>query len=257
MKKIALAVLAPLALSSLVGCASAGDMAGEDVGEAAQASSSTTVAWSGLPAVLGSESTVACTATVTSGSSTVAWATVSLTITPGTSSITLDEIQVSVDGSSLCSSARDESVSAGSSVAGMCNGASGRVAVGTDSNGNLTLALTDVLVDDLPSSAFTCPATVVTPGVTWYAGESQTGAGTAEAYANGACVSVSSLGLGYTPASLALYAQESTATYIHMYTGSNCSGTSYERSAGAGTVHDINLDTVGIGSNLVSYEITW
>jgi hypothetical protein len=39
--------------------------------------------------------------------------------------------------------------------------------------------------------------------------------------------------------------------------GSNCSGTEYTRQTGNGTVHDINLDSVGIGSNLVSYKITW
>jgi len=42
-----------------------------------------------------------------------------------------------------------------------------------------------------------------------------------------------------------------------MFTGSGCSGTVYERSAGAGTVHDIDLATVGIGSNLASYMVTW
>ena len=44
---------------------------------------------------------------------------------------------------------------------------------------------------------------------------------------------------------------------IYMYTGSNCSGAMYNRYTGHGTVHDINLDSVGIGSNLVSYKITW
>ena len=99
--------------------------------------------------------------------------------------------------------------------------------------------------------------TPTVPGVVWYSGESQTGAAAAEISANGTCVTVSALDLGFTPASLALYSVDDVVTNIYMYTGSNCSGAEYNRYTGNGTVHDINLDTVGIGSNLVSYKITW
>ena len=102
-----------------------------------------------------------------------------------------------------------------------------------------------------------CSSPVTVPGVVWYSGESQSGTDTGEATVNGTCVTVSSLDLGFTPASLALYSVDDTVTNIYMYTGSNCTGTMYNRYTGAGTVHDINLDTVGIGSNLVSYKITW
>jgi hypothetical protein len=111
--------------------------------------------------------------------------------------------------------------------------------------------------DTIGYGAQACSSAVTVAGVVWYSGESQTGSSAAETYTNGACVDVSSLDLGFTPASLALYGQAGEETTIDMYTGSNCSGSEYTRDAGAGTVHNINLDTVGIGSGLVSYKITY
>ena len=95
------------------------------------------------------------------------------------------------------------------------------------------------------------------PGAVWYSAESWTGTAIGEISANGTCVTVSALDLGFTPASLALYSVDDSVATIDMYTGANCSGSMYNRYTGNGTVHDINLDTVGIGSNLVSYMITW
>jgi hypothetical protein len=95
------------------------------------------------------------------------------------------------------------------------------------------------------------------PGLVWYSGASQSGTAKRRTYGNGACVNMSSQNLGSTPASLALVARPNANTTINMHTGSNCSGTKYTRWATAGGVHDINLDSVGIGSNLVSYKITW
>lgn len=42
-----------------------------------------------------------------------------------------------------------------------------------------------------------------------------------------------------------------------MYKTSNCTGTSYTRVAGAGTVHAISLATVGIGTKTLSYKVSW
>jgi hypothetical protein len=125
----------------------------------------------------------------------------------------------------------------------------------TDVNQELAFCVTPA--DAIGPGCPVCSSPVTVAGVVWYSGESWTGTATGETYTNGACVNVSSLHLGYTPASLALYAQASTTTYIYMFTGSNCTGSEYQRLAGAGTVHDINLDTVGIGSNLVSYQVAW
>ena len=95
------------------------------------------------------------------------------------------------------------------------------------------------------------------PGAVWYSAESWTGTAVGETSTNGTCVTVSSLDLGFTPASLALYSVDDAVANIYLYAGSNCTGAVYNRYTGNGTVHDINLDTVGIGSNLVSYKITW
>jgi hypothetical protein len=111
--------------------------------------------------------------------------------------------------------------------------------------------------DSFGPGAQACSSAVTVPGVVWYSGESWTGTAIGETSSNGTCVTVSSLALGFTPASLALYSVDDAVGNIYMYTGSNCTGTMYSRSTGAGSVHDINLDTVGIGSNLVSYKITW
>jgi hypothetical protein len=111
--------------------------------------------------------------------------------------------------------------------------------------------------DSFGPGAEACSSAVTVPGVVWYSGESWTGTAIGETSTNGACVTVSSLGLGFTPASLALYSVDDAVANIYMYTGSNCTGTMYNRYTGNGTAHDINLDTVGIGSNLVSYKITW
>ena len=78
-----------------------------------------------------------------------------------------------------------------------------------------------------------------------------------EAQIRGAMFRQRNMSLGFTPKSLALYSVDDNVTNIYMYTGSNCTGTMYNRYTGTGTVHNINLDTVGIGSNLVSYKITW
>ena len=74
---------------------------------------------------------------------------------------------------------------------------------------------------------------------------------------NGACVEISSVGLPDTAASLILNGEESVEATILMYTGAGCTGSTYSRNAGADNQHSINLDTVGIGSNLVSYNISW
>ncbi len=99
--------------------------------------------------------------------------------------------------------------------------------------------------------------TVPVPGVVWFSAESWTGTAKGEISVNGTCVTVSSLALGFTPASLILYSVDDLVTNIDMYDGANCTGDVYNRYTGNGTEHDINLDTVGIGSNLVSYRITW
>ena len=61
-------------------------------------------------------------------------------------------------------------------------------------------------------------------GVVWYSGESWTGTAIGETSTNGACVTVSALDLGFTPASLALYSVDDAVTTIDLYTGSNCTG---------------------------------
>ncbi len=104
-----------------------------------------------------------------------------------------------------------------------------------------------------------CSAAVAVPGVVWYTGESQTGTAIPLAVTNGACVSLSAAGLtAGEAASLDLYSESPSGnTTIQLYTGAGCTGAAYSRLAGAGTVHAINLDTVGIGANLVSYQVTW
>ncbi len=68
-----------------------------------------------------------------------------------------------------------------------------------DVNDELELCVT-------PSDAFgpgaeACSSTVTVPGVVWYSGESWTGTAIGETSANGTCVTVSALDLGFTPAS--------------------------------------------------------
>jgi hypothetical protein len=124
-----------------------------------------------------------------------------------------------------------------------------------DVNNQIELCVTPS--DSFGPGAQACSSAVTVAGVVWYSGESWTGTAIGETSSNGTCVNVSSLGLGFTPMSLALASVDDTAMNLNMYTGSGCTGTVYNRTAGAGTVHDINLDSVGIGSNLVSYKITW
>ena len=111
--------------------------------------------------------------------------------------------------------------------------------------------------DSFGPGAQACSSTVTVPGVVWFSAESWTGTATSEVSANGTCVTVSALALGYTPASLILYSVDDQVASINMYDGADCTGDVYNRYTGNGTEHDINLDTVGIGSNLVSYQITW
>ena len=124
-----------------------------------------------------------------------------------------------------------------------------------DVNNELELCVTPS--DSFGPGAQACSSTVTVPGVVWYSAESWTGTAKGEISANGTCVTVSSLDLGFTPASLVLYSVDDLVANINMYDGANCTGDLYNRYTGNGTEHDINLDTVGIGSNLVSYQITW
>ena len=75
--------------------------------------------------------------------------------------------------------------------------------------------------DSFGPGAQACSSTVTVAGVVWYSGESWTGTAIGETSSNGTCVTVSSLDLGFTPASLALYSVDDLATSIYMYTGSN------------------------------------
>jgi hypothetical protein len=126
---------------------------------------------------------------------------------------------------------------------------------GADTNDTLKLCVTPA--DTARSGVQQCSSEVAVPGVIWYTGATQTGTATAETSVNGACVNMSSIGLDGLANSVRLDGQASGTTTLKMYTGTNCSGTPYVRYAGANTVHNIELSTVGIDSNTRSYKITW
>jgi hypothetical protein len=102
-----------------------------------------------------------------------------------------------------------------------------------------------------------CSSPVTVPGVIWYTGDTQTGTASPQTSTNGQCVNMSSIGMDLLANSVLLDGQASSETTLRMYTGTNCTGAVYTRSAGANTVHNIELSTVGIGSDTRSYKITW
>lgn len=126
---------------------------------------------------------------------------------------------------------------------------------GADTNGTLRFCVIPADVNGKGSQV--CSSAVTVPGVIWYTGGSQTGTGTPEPSTNGACVAMSSVGTAASFNSLRLDGQASGTTTITMYTSTNCSGSIWTRNAGANTVHNIDLTTVGIGSAIRSYKITW
>ena len=143
------------------------------------------------------------------------------------------------------------------STATPISGATSETYVPATSDVNTEIEFCVTPSDSIGPGAQACSSPVTVPGAVWYSAESWTGTAIGEISANGTCVTVSALDLGFTPASLALYSVDDNVANIDMYDGSDCTGTMYNRYTGNGTVHDINLDTVGIGSNLVSYMITW
>ena len=106
-------------------------------------------------------------------------------------------------------------------------GATSTTYVPTTSNVNEGIELCVTPSDSFGPGEAGCSSAVTVPGAVWYSGESQSSTATSETSANGTCVSVSSLALGFTPASLALASVDDVATNIYMYTGSNCSGSQY------------------------------
>jgi hypothetical protein len=93
--------------------------------------------------------------------------------------------------------------------------------------------------------------------VIWYTGATQTGTASPQTSTKGKCVNMSSINMDGLANSVRLDGQASGTTELLMYTGTNCSGTIYTRSAGANGAHNIELSTVGIGSNTRSYMIAW
>lgn len=137
------------------------------------------------------------------------------------------------------------------------SGATGETYVVQGSNTNRPIVFCVTPSDGTTSGPEACSSNFEVPGVIWFTGESWTGSSVDVGSSNGACVAISSVGLSGTAASLILNGQESVETSIVMYTGAGCTGSSYSRTAGVNNQHSINLDTVGIGSNLVSYNISW
>jgi hypothetical protein len=111
--------------------------------------------------------------------------------------------------------------------------------------------------DDARSGVQQCSSAVSVPGVIWYTGDTQTGTASPQPSTNGQCVNMSSIGMDLLANSVRLDGQASVETTLKMYTGQNCSGTTYVRYAGASTVHNIEGSTVGIGDGTRSYKITW
>jgi hypothetical protein len=129
------------------------------------------------------------------------------------------------------------------------------VVQGADTNGLLAFCVTPA--DSATAGEEVCSANIFVPGVIWFTGESWTGESVDVASTNGACVAISSVGLPGTAASLILNGEQSVEASISMYTGPNCTGSEYYRYTGVNNQHSINLGSVGIGSNLVSYSISW
>jgi hypothetical protein len=126
---------------------------------------------------------------------------------------------------------------------------------GADTNHAVTFCVTPA--DTARSGVQQCSGEVAVPGVIWYTGSTQTGAASAQTSVDGTCVDMSSIGMDQLANSVRLDGQASGTTTLRMYTGAGCSGAVYTRYAGANTVHDIELSTVGIGSGTRSYKITW
>jgi hypothetical protein len=101
--------------------------------------------------------------------------------------------------------------------------------------------------------------TQVSTAIVWYTGTSQTGNSSSWGVSNGGCVNTAKIASATngTLVSLALTGQGTGTTTIKYYTGSDCTGTIYTRTASAGSVHNMNLASIGIGSNLKSYEVAW
>jgi hypothetical protein len=126
---------------------------------------------------------------------------------------------------------------------------------GADTNSAVEFCVTPS--DAARSGIQACSSAVTVPGVIWYTGSTQTGTPSPQTSTNGQCVEMSSIGMDLLANSVRLDGQASAETTLRMYTGTNCTGSVYTRYAGANTVHNIELSTVGIDSNTRSYEITW
>jgi hypothetical protein len=111
--------------------------------------------------------------------------------------------------------------------------------------------------DGFSSGVEVCSSAVTVPGIVWYSGAGATGTSAAETITDGTCVSMSSIGMANNTLAVDLYGLASNQTTLVMYKTSNCTGTSYTRYAGAGTVHNISLTTVGIGTKTLSYKVSW
>lgn len=123
-----------------------------------------------------------------------------------------------------------------------------------DVNASLTFCVTPS--NGVKAGYQVCSSAVTVPGVVWYTGVSWTGSSVSEVTTNGACVTMSSIGMAGLANSLTLYGVGSEPT-IDMYETTDCSGTVWSRSSGADDDHNINLGTVGIGSAIASYKVTW
>lgn len=126
---------------------------------------------------------------------------------------------------------------------------------GADTNGAVTFCVTPA--DALRTGIQACSGEVSVPGVIWYTGATQTGTASPQTSTKGQCVEMSAIGMDLLASSVRLDGQASVETTLQMYTGTGCSGAVYTRYAGANTVHDIELSTVGIGDGTRSYKITW
>jgi hypothetical protein len=144
-----------------------------------------------------------------------------------------------------------------SGVSTAISGATSATYTPTSSQINSDLSFCVTPADIFGPGVEVCSSTVTVPGIVWYSGVGATGTSAEETISNGTCVSMSSIGMANNTLSVDLYGLASNQTTLVMYKTSNCTGTSYTRYAGADTVHAISLNTVGIGSNTLSYKVSW
>ena len=125
----------------------------------------------------------------------------------------------------------------------------------SDINSDIELCVTPA--DAFGAGTAVCSGTITIPGILWYSGANATGTMADEKISNGTCVTMDSIGMANNTLSVDLDGLASNQTTLVMYKTSNCTGTSYTRVAGAGTVHAISLATVGIGTKTLSYKVSW